>query len=111
MTQEIKINNNNNSTVKTNDNLLNVGTSDEIFDFYKYLLDHDISFNDYADEMRETCKIICSKKGVTFVDLDVESEDNTPTTLNPNLKKTTETDFDDIDDSDNHDEEEDFYDD
>jgi len=75
-------------------------TIDNLFAFYKYLIENDISFDEYADNLRQTCKYICEKKHETFIDLDQEVDEitdtishNTPiltqTKESPNLVKMT----------------------
>jgi len=58
--------------VKKESNLPSPETVDSLYMFYKYLLEHDISFNEYADNLRLVCKTICAKKKEPFVDLDQE---------------------------------------
>nr|DAE85090.1 MAG TPA: Transcription factor e(y)2 [Cressdnaviricota sp.] len=68
---------------------------DKLYDFYKYLLDHDVSVSEYAEDLRELFKEICRIKGIPFVDLDQEVDevtdnvtDNIPKSISgpPNLE-------------------------
>jgi len=56
--------------------LVENGSPDDLVKFYQFLMSNDISFNEYADSLRESCKYICKVKGLEFIDLDEQLEDD-----------------------------------